>query len=334
MLFGVTVLGLAALSPLANALATPRATVCNGHAELCSRNYANVTYIGSHDSYAIDTDVLDLSSNQDTSITAQLNLGVRMLQSQAHLSGSTLELCHTSHARDMAAMNFASLSEILMDQQYDSQTFLSPRFLIMACHGNRLRGSLQSYLTTVKSWLDANPNEVLTLLITNGDAISISEYWVPAFTNANIIQYTYVPPSSTSGKTGWPTLGEMIDAGTRLVVFMDYNSDTSVAPYILPEFNYVWETPYDVTDSSFPCSVDRGTSSSMLMINHFLDLDILGIDIPDRSAGSTTNSEASILANAYGCLSLNSGDAPTFVLLDWVDKGAAITAANYLNGLS
>ena len=30
-----------------------RATVCNGHAELCSRSYGNVTFIGAHDSYAI-----------------------------------------------------------------------------------------------------------------------------------------------------------------------------------------------------------------------------------------------------------------------------------------
>ena len=30
-----------------------RATVCNGHAELCDRSFGNVTYIGTHNSYAI-----------------------------------------------------------------------------------------------------------------------------------------------------------------------------------------------------------------------------------------------------------------------------------------
>ena len=43
-----TVLG-SALAPVI----LPRATVCNGHAELCSRSYGNVTYVGAHDSYAI-----------------------------------------------------------------------------------------------------------------------------------------------------------------------------------------------------------------------------------------------------------------------------------------
>ncbi|KAF8304908.1 PLC-like phosphodiesterase [Clavulina sp. PMI_390] len=306
MLFGAgaSLLALSALSPLVglvNALviSKPRATVCNGNAALCSRNYANVTYIGAHDSYSIDTNPLDLASNQEIDITAQLDMGVRMLQSQAHLSGSTLELCHTS---------------CLL---YDG-------------------GSLESYLSTVKSWLDTNPNEVVTLLITNGDAISIPDFWVPAFTNADIIKYTFVPPASASGKTGWPTLGDMIDAGTRLVVFMDANSNTTAAPYILPEFNFVWETPFDVTDNTFPCKVDRGTSSSMLLINHFLDTDVLGtgIDIPARSQAGTTNSQTSILADANGCTSLNGGLAPTFVLLDFVDQGQAIATGNFLNGLS
>lgn len=41
-----------------------------------------------------------------------------------------------------------------------------------------------------------------------------------------------------------------------------------------------------------------------------------------------------IVANANGCLSLNSGYNPTFVLLDFVDQGQAIAAASHLNGLS
>ena len=31
----------------------PRATICNGHAEFCSRSYGNVSYVGAHDSYAV-----------------------------------------------------------------------------------------------------------------------------------------------------------------------------------------------------------------------------------------------------------------------------------------
>lgn len=31
----------------------PRATICNGHAELCNRSFGNVTFVGAHNSYAI-----------------------------------------------------------------------------------------------------------------------------------------------------------------------------------------------------------------------------------------------------------------------------------------
>ncbi|KAJ3862515.1 hypothetical protein EV359DRAFT_45003, partial [Lentinula novae-zelandiae] len=32
------------------------ATICNGHAELCTRPYGNTTFLGSHDSYAFSSD--------------------------------------------------------------------------------------------------------------------------------------------------------------------------------------------------------------------------------------------------------------------------------------
>lgn len=45
------------------------ATTCNGHSELCSRLYSNVTFIGAHDSYAVGSSVAD---DQDKDVTSQL----------------------------------------------------------------------------------------------------------------------------------------------------------------------------------------------------------------------------------------------------------------------
>lgn len=93
--------------------------------------------------------------------------------------------------------------------------------------------------------IQSNPSYlVLTLVITNGDAISIPQYWVPAFQSSGILQYVYTPEISSPGLNGWPTLGSMIDSGKRVVVFMDYNTNTTAAPYILPEFENMWETPF------------------------------------------------------------------------------------------
>ena len=42
---------------------------------------------------------------------------------------------------------------------------------------------------------------------------------------------------------------------------------------ILAEFTNIWETAYDVTDTTFDCEVNRtkgDTSTQMYLINHFL----------------------------------------------------------------
>ena len=60
----------------------------------------------------------------------------------------------------------------------------------------------------------------------------------------------------------------------------------------------IWETPFDVTDASFPCRVDRtegplSDADHMYMINHSLNIKLLGIFVPDYSDARTTNSAAS-----------------------------------------
>lgn len=109
--------------------------------------------------------------------------------------------------------------------------------------------------------------------------------------------------------------------------------------YILDEFAYYFETPYDVTDRSFQsCSIDRPAGASatgrMYIVNHFLDVDIFGLKIPDRIHAARTNAATgpgSIGAQASECETLY-GRAPNAVLADFVDKGDVIEAQNELNG--
>lgn len=54
---------------------------------------------------------------------------------------------------------------------------------------------MQDYLTKVFNWLQANPNEVVTLLFTNPESVSLPNVWAPAFQASGIAQMAYVPPS-------------------------------------------------------------------------------------------------------------------------------------------
>ncbi|KAJ7098940.1 PLC-like phosphodiesterase [Mycena epipterygia] len=308
-MFSRFLLGLvsAATLALAGALPTKRATVCNGHPELCSRLYSNVTYVGAHDSFAFSSDPLALARDQEVDIPAQLGLGVRLLQGQAHMNGDVLHFCHTSC------------------DLFDG-------------------GSVQDYLTTVKTFLDANPNEVLTLLFTNPEGANVSTVWKPAFDAAGISDLAFVPPSLPVKQSDWPTLGSMIDSGKRVVVFLDAGADGADAvDFILPEFQMIWETPFSDTNASFPCSIDRingplAAADHMYMINHSLNKNIVpigaGVIVSDPLDAPTTNGVVSILANANGCAPLGANRAPNFVLLDFVNVGEAFAAADQLNGFA
>jgi hypothetical protein len=290
---------------LGAALSAPakRATVCNGHAELCSRPYGNTTFLGSHDSYAFSSDPLALARDQEVDIPTQLGLGVRFLQAEGHLNDGVLHFCHTSC--------------LLFDG-----------------------GTVVDYLTTVKTWLDANPNEVLTLLFTNSDGLSVADVWAPAFVSAGVDSYIYVPPTNPLPRSEWPTLGDLIDSGKRVITFMDaFGTDGTSVDYILSEFTMLWEPPFDSTDPTFPCSVNRtsgplSTEDHLNMLNHNLDVDVLGILISDPENAATTNGVASIIADANGCAPLAGGVAPNFVMLDFVNIGEGLQAVDQLNGLS
>ncbi|KAI1331765.1 PLC-like phosphodiesterase [Xylariaceae sp. FL0255] len=285
----------AVLPVVAGASGAVAQSVCNGQAAYCDMMYSEVTFVGSHDSSFVG--VLP-TENQLQSVTDQLDMGIRFMTTQTHLENGVVENCHTSCA------------------ELDA-------------------GSLESYLSTVKTWMDSNPNEVVTLLITNGDDIPITMFG-DAFDSAGLTQYTF-SPSGTLAMGDWPTLGDLISAGTRLVTFMDYYADPSQVSYILDEFTYIFETPFDPLYSTISaCNVDRPPNSDgdglMILANHNLNYEILGIDIPDLADAAKTNSVSNISAQNDECQTLH-GRKANIVLLDYVSVGEAIAAQDSLNGV-
>lgn len=83
-------------------------------------------------------------------------------------------------------------------------------------------GPLEGFLATVREWLerDENANEVVTLLLTNGDRVDLGLF-DEAFDGSGIKKYAFRPGvTSVMGIEEWPTLMELIENGTRLVVFL------------------------------------------------------------------------------------------------------------------
>ena len=92
------------------------------------------------------------------------------------------------------------------------------------------------YLKNIKGWLDSHPDEVLTLLFTNRGGDSPRGIWHQAFDDSGIAPLAYIPSTQFSEQSRWPTLGQMIESGKRVVVFVDHGADWyGSANYILPE---------------------------------------------------------------------------------------------------
>ena len=280
---------------------------CNGRQEFCNRKYSNISHIATHDSSFIG--VLPME-NQNVDIPTQLDAGIRFLQAQTHRNVfGKLSLCHTS---------------CLMKDA----------------------GLLKDYLEIVKSWLDKHPHEVVTILLTNGDGRPAADFH-EAFQASGIAPYAYIPHTSDPNKwtlDSWPTLGELIANNTRLIAFLDYGADQTKIPYLLNEFSYFWETPFDTLDPSFSqCKIDRPAGLAkfpetvkqrMYIMNHFLDTKVLNMEVPDRRDAKETNAwmgKGSIGEQAGRCIGMY-GRAPAAVLVDYFDRGQVFEAQDKLNG--
>jgi hypothetical protein len=163
---------------LVSAFATAAFAACNGHDELCGRKYSDITFIGTHNSAFVGELPFN---NQYISVSEQLNLGVRFLQAQTQDKNGEIQMCHT-HCWQLNA------------------------------------GTLHNYLTEISGWIGKNPYEVVTILLTNADALPIEKF-DEAFSSAGLNDLVFRPKKRLS-RDKWPTLQELLDDGARVIVFM------------------------------------------------------------------------------------------------------------------
>jgi hypothetical protein len=313
LLFLSALLGLASPATL-----QPRQNVaCNNSPDLCSKSYSSIAHLGAHDSpFLRDASTGDSTSgNQYFNSSVQLAAGVRMLTAQVHKSSAEWHLCHTSCD--------------LLDA-----------------------GLLSTWLAEIKSWMDSNPNDVVSVLLVNSDDASPAEL-AAEFTSSGITNYSYTPPSISSAPTTWPTLQTLISAGTRLMTFvasLDQSTIDSTNSYLMDEFTFIFENPFTNTSpSNFTCLPNRPSSVNgdiqaalsanlMPLMNHFLDSsELFGIDVPNVGAIGTTNSPSSgagTLGTAAAQCQTAYGKVPNFILVDFFDQGPAIQAIDQLNGVT
>lgn len=186
------------------------------------------------------------------------------------------------------------------------------------CHAYCSLGStpLDEGLGWFKDFLDDHPDEVLEFIIE--DALPAEDI-AAVFTDVGLDRYTSVLGDAD------PTLGELIDADTRLLVTAE--SEGPPPDWYQHAWDLYWDTPYSFdTADDFNCDLNRGDPTNPLfLLNHWVG----ALPVDDNAA--EVNTAAVLGARAEQCRD-EWGHVPNIVAVDFYDEGDLFTVVDALNG--
>jgi hypothetical protein len=167
-------------------------------------------------------------------------------------------------------------------------------------------------------------NDIVTLLVEN---YVQPEHLEDVFTESGLMGHVFVHEINTA----WPTLDEMIQSETRLVVFWEQSADTG-HPWVHDFLTHSWTTNYaEENTEDMNCDVLRGDSEqSVYHMNNWLS-GPLGLSDPSR--GDEANNPDFLINRAKDCWEQH-GKRPTFVAVDWWEDGDVIAAVQAINQMN
>ncbi len=203
---------------------------------------------------------------------------------------------------------------LLLDVTYDDgETVL--------CHGPCALGSRPhiEVLAEIRAFLVEHPREILTIIYQ--DSVT------PADVAADFEQTDLLGLVYTHDDGDWPTLAEMIQAGTRLVVTAE-NSGPPPA-WFHRVWDLAWDTPYTFTSlDSFSCAHNRGElEHPLFLLNHWLSTEA---GLPAASMAVQANAADVLLARVAQC-QRTMGRTPTFIAVDFYEQGDLFEVVQTLN---
>lgn len=252
---------------------------CLGRVELCGRAYDEVSYATSHNAMSNEAEGWFVP-NHEVPLHTQLELGVRALMLDIHISEGEL----------------------------------------MLCHGTCLAGSepLGPRLEALRGFLEANPSELLTVIL---ESYAPAPQVAQAFSVAGLEALAHTQPSDQP----WPTLGDLLENNSRLVVFTD---DAQGGPaWMHNVWDHAFETSFAVKSADqLSCEPNRGeVGNALFILNHFLST-----PFADRSGAAEINPAPFVLNRALSCWETH-GQRPNFITVDFVAVGDVMGAVLDLN---
>ncbi|MEP7159683.1 MAG: hypothetical protein ABI746_01130, partial [Dermatophilaceae bacterium] len=234
----------------ADAAALPagsRTPACNGFAQLCDRAYNDVAYPSSHNSMSAADQPGWYLAEQPTGLIGQLDAGIRTLLIDSWYGQATTTGHVTNAAKDKAkglAQAKADFGPGAVESALRLRNAVSgqPTGPVepYLCHGVCDIGATtwEPVMADVHDWMKAHPREVVTFFIE--DSVSAADT-AALFEKAGLLPYV---ATHQVGRP-WPTLGQMVDSGKRLVVLMQEDGGGARDPWLMQGWDQAQDTNYD-----------------------------------------------------------------------------------------
>lgn len=183
---------------------------CNFEKEFCLKKYDETVYIGAHNSPFVGSSPVD---NQNNDVQKQLHDGVRLLTAQVHWPLDMDFGTDNKYINEMSEVVSKNIDKI--PSEYKT---------MHVCHTAcflRDAGTLQDYVQQILDWLgtEAQKDEVVSLIITNPSHHTADEVGEALEKATGFLDNAFVDDHDIK-TNGWPLLGDIIDGGKRLIVFM------------------------------------------------------------------------------------------------------------------
>lgn len=189
------------------------------------------------------------------------------------------------------------------------------------CHGSCELGRtpLVAGLRPLWDFLVQHEREVVLLILQDGIGAEATE---SAFIDAGLAPMAYVHAGGD-----WPTLSQLIDANTRLVVTTE---GTPGPPDWLHDFWALgFDTPYDFSDvSELSCALNRGEAGNdLFLLNHWITR-----VVPHPEDAEVVNTFEVLHARVMQCWE-EQDHIPNLVAVDFAGRGDLFAVVDALNGL-
>jgi hypothetical protein len=314
----------AALAPAsAPAVTAAGAPACNGEVQLCDRSLGEVAFATTHNSMAASANGF-VPPNQRRGLQAQLEHGIRALQIDAYFGTPRGGRVYTDLSGPLGQAAELPRGAVRGAELLHRRLGAPPAgtaYDVYLCHVFCEIGAVRMLdeMQVVREFLDTHPREVLVVVI---------EDYVPPDAVSQVLREAGLESEllAVDPAAPLPTLGQMIDAGTRLQVSLE----NGAAPPTLPNAftGLVEETPFTFArprglERPASCADNRGTSDApIFQFNHW---------VTPAEPFTARQVNSAILRRRLAECTERRGRGPTLVAVDFAEQGDLLRVVERLN---